>query len=335
MNTNSNDEVVLRLIGRLTLEFKDIEDDLQKQLKIKSVIEEVLYDYEVTTKETSLVASDIEDRIQLYIACRRLENLSEKTLRNYELQLLKFASFFRKPVSTITTMDIRIYLAAVGKELKASSLNEVISILKTFFKWLAEEDYILKNPLNKIKQSKVPKRARRALNDYQVEVLREGCWTKREKALVEFLLSTGCRVAEVASVNKRDIDWSNLSLKVIGKGNKEREVSFTPKAKRLLQKYLESRVDTNEALFVGSKRPYRRLGIRAIQREIERIYKRTELDTKVSPHFCRHTFATQRLNSGMALPTLQKFMGHSSPATTQIYAEMSNENMKYEYRRSS
>lgn len=333
MQINCNDEAVLKIIGRLTIEFPEL--DLQNQLKVKGIVEQVLYEYEVVTKETSLVASDLEGKIQLYIACRRLEGLSEKTLANYQLQLFKFASFLHKPVASITAMDIRVFLAKCCSHKKASSTNATISILKKFFSWMQDEECIIKNPMNKIKQTKTEKRVRKALNDEEVEMLRDGCQTLRDIVLVEFLLATGCRVSEVVGIDRSHINWNEMSLNVIGKGNKERTVYFNTKTKRLLKKYIASREDSNEALFVTSKRPHGRLGVRAIQRDIARIAANGGLEKKVYPHLLRHCFGTKKLNSGMDLSVLQRIMGHSSPQTTLIYAEISTENVRHEYRKSS
>ncbi|KIN79772.1 tyrosine-type recombinase/integrase, partial [Clostridium botulinum] len=126
-----------------------------------------------------------------------------------------------------------------------------------------------------------------------------------------------------------------MSLNVIGKGDKERKVYFNTKAKILLKKYLLTREDDNLALFVTSKRPHARLGGRSIQREIKKIAKRAGINKSIYPHLFRHSFATNKLNAGMPMPVIQHLMGHESPATTQIYAQLSEENVKYEYKKIS
>lgn len=128
-----------------------------------------------------------------------------------------------------------MFLAVRCKDMKQSSVNGQISILKSFFGWLADEEYIPKNPAKKLKQTKEPKRLRHAMTEEEVELLRQASKTDREKALVEFLISTGCRLSEVVGVNKDDINWYEMSLNVIGKGDKERKVYFSTKAKILLK----------------------------------------------------------------------------------------------------
>lgn len=328
MYTNVKDEIVIRLVGKLTQEFPEIE-----QLKARFIVEEVLYKYDITPQETALVASDIEDKIQIYIASKRLDGLSEKTLKNYNYELIKFASCLVKPISTVTAIDLRMYIAARCKNMKASSTNGQITILKSFFSWLFDEEYIPKNPMSKIKQTKEPKRVRQPLSDEEIELLRQACRTNREMAIVEFLISTGCRLAEIVGINISDIDWHEMSLLVIGKGNKQRKVYFNVKTKILLQNYIKSRKGDDPALFTSIRFPFKRIGNRAIEREIDKITKRAGFDKSVYPHLFRHSFATHNINSGMPLHIIQALMGHESTSTTLVYAKLNEENIRHEYKK--
>lgn len=332
---SNHDEATIRIIGKLCLEFPNLEKNLEEQLKIRQIIEETLYKYDVLTKETSLVVSDIEDKITMYLAVKKFECKSHKTLYNYKINLLQLADIFKKPISSINVGDIRNFLVYTTQGKKASTKDSKISILKSFFKWLVDEEYITKNPMNKISRPKVPKRLRHPMSPEEVELLKEACKTNREKALVEFLISSGCRLSEIVSVNKDHINWHEMSLYVIGKGDKERKVYFNAKAKILLLKYLETRKDNCEALFVTSRKPYKRLGGRSIEREIKKISKRTGLDKSIYPHLFRHTYATCKLNSGMPLPVLQELMGHEEASTTMIYSKLLEENIKHEYRKTT
>jgi integrase/recombinase XerD len=333
--SNCNDEAVIKIIGKLCLEFPNLEHDLKKQLKVRNIIEEVLYKYNVTTKETSLIASDIEEKLQMFLAVKKLDGLSKLTLKNYQRDILKFSSVIKKPVNTITTMDIRMYLAFISKNIKDTTISTKTSTLKTFFGWLLEEEFIIKDPTKKIKTPKVGKRLRNALTEEELEILRNNCKTLREKALLEFIFSTGCRLSEVHDLNTKDINWQDLSVKVIGKGNKQRKVYFTIKAKLLLKEYLKSRTDNNIALFVTSKKPHNRLGRRSIQREINKIAKKAGFDKSVFPYLLRHTFATTALNNNIPVTAIQKLMGHESVDTTMIYAELDESTLKQEYKKLS
>lgn len=329
-STNAKDEVIIKIIGKLSLEFSEI-----NQLKVREVLEDVLYKYDVSTQETSLITSDIEEKMRIYLAVKKLDGLSDKTLKNYEYNLLIFAECFKKPLVSIDVMDLRYFIMHRCKNMQPSSMNEQICIIKSFFSWLCEEEYIPKNPSTKLKFTKEPKRVRQPLTEEQLEILRQACRTDREKALFEFMYSTGCRLSEVVKVNKEDINWHEMTLNVIGKGNKEREVCFNVKAKILLKKYLATRDDDCEALFVTTREPIHRLGGRSIERELKKISSRTEIDVSVFPHKLRHTFATNKINSEMPPHIVQKLLGHESFSTTQIYAKVSRENILHEYRKTS
>lgn len=332
-NTSSKNEVVIKLIGRLSLEFPEMD-----QLKARTVIEEVLYKYEVTPNETGLMVSDIDDRLQMFLAVRKLEGLSDKTLKNNNYELLKFSQFIRKPLSAVNVTDLRIYLANRCKGLQANTINTIITTLKKFFSWLFEEGYIPSNPGSKLKRTKEPKRIKQPLNKKEVEQLKVACKKLREKALIHFLYATGCRLGEVVKIKKTDINWSERTLFVIGKGDKEREVCFDQAAELHLQNYLESRTDDCDALFVtekGKNGKRSRLGDRAIQKEIKKIANRIGINKSIHPHLFRRTFASHKLNSGAPLNVVQGWLGHSNPATTQIYAITSRETLIHEYRRTS
>lgn len=324
------DEVIIKIVGKLSLQFPDID-----QIKVRNVVEECLYKYTIAPTETAIVASDIEEKIMMYLAVKRLDGLSKKTLKNYQYNLLIFANYIRKPIATVTTIDLRIFLTQRCKGLKPTSVNCQIFILKSFFSWLLTEDMIPKNPMLKIKTTKEGKRLRHAMSEEEIELLRQACITLREKALIEFLISSGCRLSEVVGINKEDINWYEMSLNVIGKGNKERKVYFNTKAKILLQKYLKARTDNNDALYVSSKHPFARLGGRSIEKEIKKIALRAGIDKSIYPHLFRHSFATFKINSGMPLPVLQHILGHENPSTTLIYAELNDENIQHEYKKIS
>lgn len=327
------DEVIISILGKSTLACPEID-----QQELRSILVEVLYKYDIRPQETALVPiTDIQDKILMYLATKKLDGLSARTLYNYKLNLIRLSNYIHKNIQDINTMDIRIYLATRSREqsLKSTSLNTEISILKSFFNWLENEEYIHRSPTRKIKQPKIEKRLRKALNAEELERLRDACITSRQRALLEFIFATGARLSEIANVNIRDIDWNACSLHVIGKGNKEREVFFTTKSRLYLKKYIGDRINSinDEPLFISSKRPYHRLGGRAIEKEINKIAAAAGFDKAIFPHLLRHTMATLALQSGASLTTVQKLLGHSDPATTEIYAEIGEDTVKEEYKK--
>ena len=183
--------------------------------------------------------------------------------------------------------------------------------------------------MEKVKHQEPP---REPLSAYELEVVRWNCKTIREKAMVDFLFSTGARVSECMNINLSDIDWATRSVIIRrGKGDKRRVVYFNAESELTLRKYLESRTDDNEALFVSCRNPHGRLGVRAMEAEIRRIAKRCSIHAY--PHKLRHTFATSSLLGGMPLDKLQSLMGHAKPETTLIYAKQDQTALRMEYAR--
>lgn len=326
---NCNEEFVIKALGKLTLEFNF---DWKEQRKIGELLHLALYGYDVLSQEKGLMASDLQEKILLYLQVKKLENYSEATLKNYFYTLRMLESYIKKPVSTINKNDIRYFLANCFSNLKPSSVNTKIYCLKGFFQWLTDEEIIPKNPARLIKDNKVPKRLRKSLTVTELERLRIACKDVKERALLEFLFATGCRVSEVVNTNVSDLDLSNNSLRVIGKGDKQRIVFFSDKTKLHLQNYLETRTDINPALFISSKFPYQRMSKRGIEVIISKLGKRAGIERPVFPHLLRHTMATLGLQAGANITTIQHLLGHTTPATTQTYAQNSLENLKHEYK---
>lgn len=319
-----------KLIYELTKELTEKNIQLNKD-KIYNTISKIILGYGVKklnqSKENNLISI-----IETYLAARKLDGVSDSTLKGYRIQLTTFAKDINKDVELIRTADIRVHLAKFEK-LKKSSMATKVSVLKTFFSWLFTEEIIEKNPMDKIKTPKFNKFLPRYLEIDELEMLRESCKTLRERAMVEVLYATGLRVSELRSLNIEDIDFVNFSANVVGKGNKEREVLFSLKAIHHLQNYLDSRNDNNNALFVSERKPYNRLTTRGIERAMQKISERTDIKKKITPHVLRHSFATLSLNNNMDISIISKLMGHSKISTTQIYSHVTDENKRHQYRK--
>lgn len=326
---NCNEEFVIKAIGKLTLEF---DFDWEQQRKVRDALYYALYNYEVCTLEKSLIKGDVREKIFLYLKVKKLAGYSEKTLQNYEYVLEKMATFINKPVGTITTNDLRMFLILQSEGKKASTINSQTFYIKAFFSWLEQEELIPKNPAKRLETTKLPKRLRKSLTVEELEKLRIACKDDRDRALVEFLFATGCRVSEVVNCNIEDLDFSTNTLRVIGKGDKERIVCFSDKARLYIKNYLDSRQDSNPALFIGIRRPFNRLQKRAIELIIHKIAERAGFNKSVFPHLLRHTMATLGLQNGASIITIQHLLGHTDPSTTQIYAENSLDNVRHEYK---
>lgn len=325
-------EAAIRITSELGLLYPQLD-----QARVRQVIEGILYDYDVNTKCTDLAVIDnMSDMILLYLATKKTEGLSDITLKSYGRTLGRFADSMRRNVEDITTMDIRVYLANYSKTgVKTTTVASHTDIIRGFFNWLEDEEYIAKSPMRKIKSPKIEKRLREALTKEEFEVLRTGAKTLRQKALLELLYATGCRLEEVEQMKKQDIDWQRLQIQVVGKGNKQRVVYLNATAQVHLRKYLMSRLDDDPAVFVTERHPIKFMGRRAIQREVDKIMEQSGLNKNVYPHLIRHTFATHMMNSGMSLNILQQILGHEDPSTTLVYAELDNATVENEYRKYS
>lgn len=163
-------------------------------------------------------------------------------MKAYKLQALLVIRYFKDvKLETITTIQLKEYLAKSSEHLKPSSLAHRIRFIKSLFRWSHEEGHILKNPAAKLKEPKVGKRIPKFLTEWEIEHLREACNTPMEKALFEFMFSSGCRIGEIVSLEKNRINWSNLSEIVLGKGDKEREVYYNIRSEIWLKRYIDNR----------------------------------------------------------------------------------------------
>lgn len=321
---------------RNELIYKLLESMPQDQVRsVLSVLDSTINDYDISRKPVSIIpVTGIPDIVKYFLASKAVGNLSQSTLRIYQLRLIDFFNHIKKPFQDVRPHDIRSYLYYYQTERNASDAyrDNIRRILSTFFKWLTANEYLLRNPCANIERIKYQEAERIPLTSYELEELRWNCKTIREKALVDFLYSTGMRAGECCAVNKADIDWQNRSVVIRrGKGKKRRIVYFNAESELTLRKYLETRDDDNAALFVSMRRPHNRLGVRAIENEITKISARCE--THSYPHRLRHTFATSGLHSGMPLHKLQALMGHAEPRTTLIYAKLDQTDLQLEHSR--
>jgi integrase/recombinase XerD len=333
---NLSHEISISIIDEITKIVPYLSVEIPEQINLRNAIEEKLNDYEITSRCTDLVKGDILEHAYVYLATKKLEGISELTLYNYKLVLKMLNDNVFKPVAMITTVDLRIFLARVYKDNKAITLNTKISMLKTFFQWLQDEGYIIQNPAKKLNIIKEPIRRRGHIEQIDIEKMREQCVTIREKALFEFILSTGCRVSEISDAKLDKINWTDNSIDVIGKGNKERNVLFSTRARMFLIEYIQEREKKgilSNCLFVSSKKPYFQLGTRSIEKAVNSIAERAGININVFPHLFRHTYATTGVNHDVPVHVLQQLMGHSSPSTTQIYYEISEDTMKQAYKK--
>ncbi|WP_340003756.1 tyrosine-type recombinase/integrase [Paenibacillus sp. FSL K6-0276] len=271
---------------------------------------------------------------KLYEVDKRIQGFSPYTLKAYTLQLkMLVGELGDLEIEEITLLELKEYLARQSGRLKPSSLGHRIRFVRSLFRFAYEEGYLTKNPSLKLREPKMDKRIPKFLIEEDVIHLKISCLSHRERALLEFLYSSGCRVGEVQKINIEDLNWENCSAIVNGKGSKQREVYFTTECKVWLKKYLKCREDSCKALFVTETHPTRRMTIPTIRWALKRIANRGEIEANVYPHRIRHTYACQLLDNGAPLEFIQGMLGHEKASTTQIYAQLRGERRRELYRR--
>lgn len=289
---------------------------------------------QVLTKHLSgVIAAESEqkdaDLLPAFIAAKRVEGCSEKSLRYYESTIRNMLDTISKPEKQITTEDLRSYLDTYQRRGTVSkvTLDNVRRILSSFFSWLEDEDYIVKSPVRRIHKVKTGKTVKETYTDESLELMRDYCDNPRDLALIDLLASTGIRVGELVKLNRGDVDFENRECIVFGKGNKERKVYFDARTKIHLQKYLANRTDDNEALFVSLIKPFERLQISGVEIRLRKIGRELGIH-KTHPHKFRRTLATMAIDKGMPIEQVQQLLGHQSIDTTLQYAMVNQANVK-------
>ena len=311
---------------------KEIENRMQSHLnpeqmgQLHQVLESCLSSTNADENKTDLV--------KLFLAAKRVEGCSEKTVKYYDSTIRNAVEKIEKDVTQITTDDLRLYLDdyQVTSKISKVTVDNIRRILSSFFSWLEDEDYIVKSPVRRIHKVKSCKTVKETYTDEDLELMRDECDGIRDLAIIDILASTGMRVGELVRLNKKDIDFQNRECIVLGKGNKQRKVYFDARTKLHLQKYIDSRTDTNEALFVSLQKPHNRLQISGVEIRLRELGTKLNID-KVHPHRFRRTLATAAIDKGMPIEQVQKLLGHQSIDTTLQYSMVSQNNVKESHRK--
>ena len=282
-----------------------------------SKLNEVLY------KRLDLDEKEIsnEEYLNKFINSKRLEGCSNLTLKNYTIHVSKLFNYLNKDIRTMDTEDLRNYLSYYQSKNNCNNLtiDGVRRSLSSFFTFLEVEDYIVKSPVRRIHKIKTDILVKETYSDEVLEKLRNNCSNIRNLAIIDLLASSGVRISELVNLNIEDINFEEKSCVVFGKGKKMREVYFDGKAKLHLQEYLNSRSDSNNALFVSLYKPYEKLKSRGIELMLQRLGEKNGI-SKVHPHKFRRTLATRAIDKGMPIEQVQHLLGHTKIETTLLYA---------------
>lgn len=308
----------------------------QQMDRLDKVLEHVLWDVTIS-KEDNKPAQAIlsnDEFVSNFLEAKNLEGCSAKTIKYYRGTINKMLSTINKSAVAITTDDLRKYLTDYQKinGCSKSNLDNVRRILSSFFMWLENENYILKSPVRRIHKIRTTKPVKETIADESMEIMRDNVAHPRDLAIIDMLASTGMRVGELCKLNKTDIDFDHQECIVLGKGDKERIVYFDARAKVHLQNYLQSRNDTNPALFVSLFKPYNRLEVPGVEMRLRKLGNKLHID-KIHPHKFRRTLATKAIDKGMPIEQLQTLLGHSQINTTMEYAIVNQTNVKTSHKK--
>lgn len=345
---------------------KKLEDDIMlsimpfidhKQMSdVKLAITAALGPYEVKKTETTLTVyeGDINEMIlRRFLSAKLAAGCSKRTIEFYRNSIRLSLEKIGKPFMDVTADDLRLYFATriYQDGVSKTTTNNERRNLSSFYAWLQVEEILMKNPMLKVPPIKDTKKKKQAFSQMDIEKMRLNCATKRETAIFEMLLSTWCRVSEIAQVKIEDIHTNRLI--VHGKGDKDREVYLNARAQLAIEEYLKERSDSNPYLFPkaryagdmksfakGIKRKEEKLWYQnpdnvsddehmnqgTIEEMVRKIGKKAGV-VNAHPHRFRRTGATTALRNGMPLIQVSKMLGHENIGTTQIYLDISDEEL--------
>lgn len=306
--------------------------DLNQLEKLKVVLSITLSSVEIIEQQKDR-KNDI-NLVEVFLLAKKIEGCSTKSINYYRATINQMLESIDKIPSHITTDDLRTYLINYQTKRGSSkvTIDNIRRILSSFFSWLEDEDYIVKSPVRRIHKIKTDKIIKETYTDESLEKLRDGCNEIRDLAIIDMLASTGMRIGELVRLNRNDINFSERECIVLGKGNKERTVYFDARTKLHLQNYLETRIDTEKALFVSLKAPFSRLQIGGIECRLKQIGNSLKIN-KVHPHKFRRTLATNAIDKGMPIEQVQQLLGHQRIDTTMHYAMVKQQNVKLAHRK--
>lgn len=317
---------------------------------IKEILIVEMKDLEIEHKETGLTVTGNETShvVTKFIACKKLAGLTERSLKAYLNELAMFFKVINKSYETITTDDVRVYLAMSRKNNNEISIDNKRRYLNSFFEWCFNEELVERNPIKKINKIKSKKQVKESFTDIEIEKMRsilnyEKIYAPkkyqketrlRNIAIFETLLSTGARVTELISIKKEQVDKGQDELVILGKGNKERPVYLNARAIIAIKNYLKERKDDNNYLFIShpithlsnQKEKVSNCTQSCIECMIRKLGKRVNIEAY--PHKFRRTAATNAVRKGMPIEQVQKMLGHATLNTTQIYVNVSDTDVK-------
>ncbi len=314
--------------------------DQDKITDVKNLIISSCYKYDIREKQTELVPYDNynEKMLKQFLATKRIEGRSEKTLERYAYFIRKLMDFYPNlTFRDMSTSSLRYFMAVYQQQGNDSStsMDGIRRIFSSFFNWLSDEDMIDKSPAKRLSKIKHDSYQEEPFTEWEMEAIMVYATDIKDKAIFEFLYSTACRVSELCQVKVSDINAVKKTVLLHGKGNKDRVVPLTDKAMFYINEYMkdrESKGIESDFLFVSTHFPYAKLKPDAIRKKLLLISKRARVN-HAHPHRYRVTRITTLLKRGMKLEEVQVIAGHTDISTTALYNRSDMTLVESEFRR--
>lgn len=295
--------------------------------KVLSIVADVMEGFDL--REIGF-EEEQDDMLECFLQALDVQGRSRKTIAHYRLILGKMLEETKVSARRITVYHLRSYLAKQKERgLKDSTLAHHREVFSSFFGWLFREGLIEKNPVVNLGSIKVAKEEKKVFSDIDMEKMKQNGRRAVDKAIITFLASTGCRVAELVGLDRNALDLENLECVVRGKGNKERTVYIDNVTAMYVKKYLATRTDDCPALFVT--RTNERFNTGGIRDMLKRLEERSGVE-HIHPHKFRRTLATSLARRNMPIQTIAAILGHEKIETTMEYIVMNKESTKMQYR---
>ncbi len=268
---------------------------------------------------------------------------SNYTINGYTKDLDIFLEYLLnnniKSFNKVEYQDIRLYINYLyDSNYSNKTISRNISALRSLFKYLKSYEYIDNNPMLLISNPKLPKSLPKCLNFEETEKLLNAFDNSiigiRNSLILEILYSTGIRVGEIVNIKIKDIDFNGKTIKITGKGNKDRIVYYGSRCDSLLNNYIDNcynKLNINKLDYLIISKTGKKINDREIRKIVDDAVVKSGLNFKISPHVLRHTFASHMLLDGADLRSVQELLGHENLSTTQIYTHISNERIRNVY----
>lgn len=296
--------------------------------KVLSILSDVMEAYDIIEL---MMHHEKDDLLDCYIDAMRVQGRSEKTIKRYDYEIRRLLSFLNIPVRRITVYHLRNCIATQkSRGIADTTMEGQRSIFSAFFNWLQREALIEKNPTANLGTVKCAKKEKKTYSEIDMTKLNNGCESVRDRAIIHFLASTGCRISEMVGLNRDQINFNSLRCVVHGKGNKERIVYMSSVAGMYLKEYLASREDDDNALFLGLRKE--RLEAGGVRTMLKTLAKKVGVEN-VHPHKFRRTLATELSRKGMPIQEIARILGHDKIDTTMKYVVLNNDDVEVSYRK--